>query len=515
MSRQLFIGRHMKTKVIEMLHHACGTWFVFTALVFVFVLSSTRPASAQTAPTWTENNAYQAYTAYSGTNYFYNGPNTFTWSNPTGNGNTYSIFVNKQGTTIWNTFWIEAEEIEVAEDAYYWAVKNGGNQQKYIDEVNDLCQGFIDKMKPTSNFNGNVPWNGGDPYNWHGSGYASDDYAPGPEGGDWFNDDLMWSAIAFARAYQITGKSGWLTAAEEQVDYVYAKAQAETNASGGGTGGTEVGLLQAFCNKNNGKDGDCSSNDTSWGPSLDAEVNFTFVIAADLLANNTSGATKTTYLNERDAVYKWAMDNLYSTTSTHANNCTASAGVTCAEIYDSNRTASFSGGSFNGENGYWSGKATSAISTWDFSMNYGTAIQAATREGDFTSAQNIANYLMYGLSNPNHGYATTYSYNGNTYKVLPNYGTEGSNYDGSNGIALRGVGFGLSRSALNNATLLWAQANLQAAWNQKNSDNVIWNDWTDSTGSTSDPLLTPPPYVYDSWDCSDAVVGLLDITSPQ
>lgn len=510
----------MKTEIVELLPKKSCTWFACVALVFVFLLSETRLASAQ-APTWTENNAYQAYTAYSGTNYFYtgqlstvnNGQANSNYSDPTGNGENYSIFVDHQGSTTWGTFWYEAEEIEVAEDAYYWAVKNGGNSQKYINEINDLCQGFIDDMNPTSNFGDYVPWNGGDPYNWHGTSYSSDNYRPGPEGGDWFNDDLMWASIAFARAYQITGTPGWLTAAEEQVNYVWVNAQAETNAPGGGTtGGTEVGLLQSFCNKNNGKDGDCSSTDTTWNPNLDAEVNFTFVIAADLLYHNTTGNTQTMYQQERDAVYKWAMDNLYSTTSTSASTCATKTGLTCAEIYDSNDSASWNNyGTFNGEHGYWSGKKTKPISTWDFSMNYGIAIQAATREGDFIAAQNIANYLMYGLSNPNHGYAQpAYSYNGNAYNILPNYGTNGGNYDGSNGIALRGVGFGLSRGALNNATLLWAQANLQAAWNKKNTDNVMWNDWVD---------LTPAPintfYIFNSWDCSDAVAGMLDITSPQ
>lgn len=79
--------------------------------------------------------------------------------------------------------------------------------------------------------------------------------------GDWFNDDLMWVAIAFARAYQITGTKGWLEAAENQVDYVWANAQAQTEADG-----KVVGLLQTFCNKNGGKDAATISSHTT-GPS--------------------------------------------------------------------------------------------------------------------------------------------------------------------------------------------------------------------------------------------------------
>jgi hypothetical protein len=518
------------------------------AFLLLFTLGASWTASAQ-APTWTANDAYQAYTSYTSPEYFFDGPNTYTkWSDPNGNGDRYSIIVDQKGDKAWHTFWQEAEKIELAEDAYYWADKKKDDRLKsaYREQVNQLCQGFIDKMWPDSNFGKGTPWSDrGDPYNWHGADFKDTNYSSqhnpnakssGP--GDWFNDDLMWAAIAFARAYQITGTKGWLEAAENQVDYVWANAQAHTNADG-----TVVGLLQTFCNKNGGKDGDCEPSSASpapavtasaphWAPNLDAEVNFTFVIAADLLAHNTTVKSKH-YQDARDAVYAWTMANLYSETSKKAKDCsqaqTKAQGhtVTCAEIFDNNNA-----GPFNGENGHWSKYEKSATpSDWDFTMNYGNAIQAAVRMGDKQKAQNIANYLMYGLSNPRHPYVGVYHWDASTsYNILPYYGPEqradingvptlvpadydeGSNYAGSNGIALRGVAYGLSRGALDKPTREWAQANVQAAWNNKNPDNVIWDDWAPGhiTGKYRYPSVKKD-YVYDSWDCSDAVAGLLTV----
>jgi hypothetical protein len=542
----------MKQTLPEILERRFRAWIALTALLLLFVLTASRTASAQAA-TWTANDAYQAYTGYTSPDpthpaYFFLGPNENSWSDPNGNGKRFAIIVDQKGGKAWHTFWQEVEKIELAEDAYYWADKKKDSRLKsfYAEQVNQLCQGFIDKMFPDTNFGKGPPWEkGGDPYNWHGTDFKDTNYSSqhnpnakssGP--GDWFNDDLMWAAIAFARAYQITGTKGWLEAAENQVDYVWANAQAQTNADG------TVGLLQTFCNKNGGKDGDCEPSSASpmpsatapglthWAPNLDAEVNFTFVIAADLLVHNTTVKSKH-YEEARDAVYGWAMANLYSEGSKKAKDCSQAQTnaqkhtVICAEIFDNNNA-----GPFNGEDGHWSKfEKTATPSDWDFTMNYGNAIQAAVRMGHKDKAQNIANYLMYGLSNPRHPYAGVYHWDDHTsYNILPYYGPEreevtngvkklvpadydeGSNYAGSNGIALRGVAYGLSRGVLDEATLQWAQANVQAAWNNKNEDNVIWDDWTPGhiTGKHK-YFPKQPEYVYDSWDCSDAVAGLLTV----
>jgi len=273
----------MKETLPEILERLLRARIVLTALLLLLVLSASRTASAQAA-TWTTDDAYRAYTGYTSPDpthpaYFFLGPNEYSWSDPNGNGKKYAILVDQKGDKAWHTFWQEAEKIELAEDAYYWADKKKDSRLKseYAEPVNQLCQGFIDKQWPDTNFGKGTPWTGGDPYNWHGSDFRDTNYSSqhnlkatssGP--GDWFNDDLMWAAIAFARAYQITGTKGWLEAAENQVDYVWANAQAQTNATDNGTNGTVVGLLQTFCNKNGGKDGHCEPSSASPKPSAAA-----------------------------------------------------------------------------------------------------------------------------------------------------------------------------------------------------------------------------------------------------
>jgi hypothetical protein len=581
---------------------ASGAMAAFAALVFALA-SPAWQAQAQTqysAPSWTGGDAYQAILNWN--NYFYSGqystasssldlyPGEASYNNTTGNGENFGIIYDNDppaapssyppsspSLAYWETFWTEAEAIEVVEDAYWWAADTKGSPSKYLTEVNNLAEGFIDLQYPTTNFcKNNTPWTSGDSANaycWHGANYASMWY-DSPEGsgkgngGDWFNDDLMWASMAFARAWRITYNadpsapvSGWLTAAQNQVDYVWANAQAQTNAANGATNGTEVGLLQAFCNTNKasdgGPDGDVpgetcvqsyGTNYTGWRPNLDAEVNFSFVNAAMMVGDDltlTGDATDAqTYYNEAAAVYAWAKENLISTAFSDAQTCTStmtslynsnttfqglSTNQTCAEVYDSNSIGTIGGQSvgFNGEDGYWNWLSSTPPSqgTGDYSMNYGNAIQAAIRMGDTTTAQEIANYLMYGLdqNGETHGYVGNYEYSNTDipYYVLPNYG-QGGNYSGSNGIALRGIAYGLfqydanssltqnmsSHAYLDKLALNWAQANMQAAWDNKaNDEDVMWNDWT--PGDTTPNL--GGSYNYSSWDCGDAAVGMLTI----
>lgn len=422
----------------------------FLIVVSALVLSAAI-ARAQAAPSWTQNNAYQAWEGFK--SYFYT-------SGANGGDIITDEQIGDQSPNRWSVMWQEAEEIEVAEDAFYWSQRIGGDTSNYVTHVNNLCTGFIDNMTPGSYFGpgGSLDWSG-----------------------DVFNDDLMWASIAFARAYQITHNADWLTAAENQFNTVWKRAQA-------GNGG----LIQSQPHT--------PPNGGTWVPVEDAPVNFTFVIAGYLIYDNTGD---TTYKNHADTVYAWASANLFGTADA-GPACKGQTGLTCVKIYDSNNTSipnySYSGG----------------IGRSDFAYNYGTAIQAAVREAvagnnpatNEAAAQNIANYLMFNMDNPNSPYAGTYG----VYNILPNYGQDGTNDAGYNGIALRGVGLGLDRKdattgqpILNATTLAWAQANLQAAWNIRNSDNVMWNDWVDSI---------PANYTYHSWDCSSAVAGMLDIAPP-
>jgi len=287
----------------------------------------------------------------------------------------------------------------------------------------------------------------------------------GPNGpydlsGDKFNDDLDWAVMAFTRAYRMTHNANWLTAAELNFNTVWTRAQAP-----GGQGNGMSGLIQS---QPHGK---------NWKPNLDSPVNFTFVIAGYLIYDTTHDRE---YMRKADNVYQWSITHLY-TISVGGGACKGHPGLTCAKIYDSTTGHS------------------------DYTYNYGIAIQAASREKDFTKVQYITNWLMYNSNNPNFPYVGTY----NGYNILPNYHQGGNNDDGYNGIALRGVGYAIARGILDRRQLAWAQANVAAAWRIRNSEDVMWNNWTPDDPSA----VTPSSGLY-SWDCSPALVGMFDIPAP-
>jgi hypothetical protein len=451
---------HMKARRFAILYRTRGARFAICAISIVLTLTAARPAAAQ-APSWTENNAFQAWAAFR--DYFY-----------TAGANGGDIIADEKigdEANHWSVFWQEAEDIEVVEDAYYWAVKNGGDTSKYVTYINNLGSGFIDNMHPTTNFG---------PAGCSLAAGAANPCDPLDWSGNIFNDDLMWASMAFARAYQITGNPDWLTAAEKQFNTVWNRAQA-------GNGG----LIQSQPHQ--------LPNGGAWSPNLDSAINFTFVVAGYLIYNNTGDAS---YKSRADSVYAWAINNLYSTSPQHnAGTCKGQPGLTCAKIFDANNTGPFSN---------YPNYPGTGISPSDYSYNYGTAIQAAVRvggTGNDAATQAAANYLMFNMDNPFSPYAGTY----NGFNILPNYGQNGANGAGFNGIALRAVGLGLNRNGtngqpiLNSTALAWAQENLQAAWNLRNSDNVMWNDWVD-------PI--PGSYTYHAWDCTDMVAGMLDIAAP-
>lgn len=284
----------------------------------------------------------------------------------------------------------------------------------------------------------------------------------GPNGpydwsGDNFNDDLNWGTMAFSRAYRITHDTNWLAAAQLNFNTVWNRAQAP-----GGLGNGLSGLMQT------------QPHGSHWTANLDSPVNFTFVIAGYLIYDITHDAS---YKTKADNVYQWAIANLYTTT---VNNgvCNDHPDLTCAKIYDGTKGHS------------------------DYAYNYGIAIQAAARERDFVKAQYIANWLMFNSNNPNYPYVGS----SNGYNILPNYHQGGKNDDGYNGIALRGVGYAIRHGVLHGLVLAWAQANVAAAWATRNSDDVMWNNWTPDNPNAD----TPASGLY-SWDCSSAMAGMFDI----
>jgi len=224
----------MKTKIIEMPRRMRGVLCIFTSLVFV--LCATRPASAQ----WRAVDAQNAWNGYN---------NAFLYLEPDG----YSkVFVTTQGGTTHEDFWRQAEEIEVAEDAYS---ENPTTANE--NEVEALCDGFVNYVHPAT-----------------GDNWSSDIY----------NDDLMWAVIAFARAYKVTGTTRWLNDAETNFNVVWNRGQA-------GNGGI-------WWNTNDNYE--------------NSAANWTFVIAGRLLYNY-SGISS--YKTEADGVFTWAKANLYDSST--------------------------------------------------------------------------------------------------------------------------------------------------------------------------------------------------------
>jgi hypothetical protein len=355
-------------------------------------------------------------------------------------GDGGQIFVSNPGGGISN-IWHFAEQIEMADDAYYFMANNYPTQDRsaYVTEINQLCTGFEGN-------NGKL-WTA-----------------------DHFNDDIIWATMAFARAYSVTGNSEWLSDAETNFMAVWGRAQPIDPATGKQVTDGSWGLGQ----------------ETQSGVStrMYANVNYAFVIAGHILYDITG---QTRYRNPADAVYQWCQSNLYV-----YNAHTAPNGSTCSRIYTRNE-AEFGG--------------TPVVR--DSTYNYGIAIDAATREGDNTAAQTVANWVMYNIDYDNNSGDQPYNGTFNGYNVLPNYvvGTDNNdtNDAGFNGICLRGFWYALQRGVLTNPDATpWAQANVQCAWNNRDSTyNLTWCDWQTPTSGTR----------Y-SWGDSCAMVGMFNIPAP-
>jgi predicted alpha-1,6-mannanase (GH76 family) len=352
--------------------------------LFLLFCPAARFASAQ----WTSANAQSAFSDYNNAFYF----------NPSGDNYVYR---SSQGSTSTSGFWVGAEEIELAIDAY-----NQDPTAANQTIINQLCNGFTAEY--TSN-------------------WSSDSY----------DDDLMWATIAFTRAAHATGNSAWLADAESNFAVVWSRGY-DTTFGGG------IWWNSAVANASSGY--------------KNSAANWTFVIAGNLLYQATGNAT---YQSEAATVFNWAFTNLYVQST--------------GEVYD-------------GING-------GGIQNSQYSYNYGVAIGADTFENHSADATNVANYLMKNLSGGTVG----------GYNILPNYGQGGTDGGGFNGITLRWVGYAWAHGSLTNPAILsWAQTNVGLAWAIRNSSGLSWNNWF---------AFTPSSGLY-SWDCSDTLVGMLDIPAP-
>ncbi len=231
-----------------------------------FIRLSTTANATDTNLTWTESDVNLMWAGY--TNDFY-----------TLAASGHHIFGVTAGSTTITGFWEEVEEIEMAEDGYYWALRqnnNLGNASEFASMINDLCAAFVAH---------------------NGSLWSADQY----------DDDLDWATIAFARAYQITGNSSWLADATNNNIYVWKNGQVNGITNG------SWGLTQIRGDER-----------------MYANVNFTFVIAGYLLYDITGNNT---YKSEADAVFAWSKSNLYVYNHEPAKNGSTNV---CSMIYNYN-----------------------------------------------------------------------------------------------------------------------------------------------------------------------------------
>jgi hypothetical protein len=192
-----------------------------------------------------------------------------------------------------------------------------------------------------------------------------------------------------------------------------------------------------------------------------SSANWTFVIAGHLIYNYNGNTGS--YASDAGSVFNWAIDSLYDSST--------------GEIYD----------------------ATGGV-TGNYSYNYGYAIGAMSESGESaTVIGQVATYLFNDMLN----YAGTTS---GGYNILPNYGQGATDNDGGyNGIVMRWINTANAHGSIPSADLAAAKANVTQAWSIREYSSgdpyyLMWDNWAADT-NVSDAY---------SWDCSSALVGMLD-----
>lgn len=130
------------------------------------------------------------------------------------------------------------------------------------------------------------------------------------------------------------------------------------------------------------------------------------------------------------------------------------------------------------------------ISFKSFTYNEGTFIGAGNFLGYTNDAKLAADYTRDSLCRDG---------------FLPDYGNQGSDAAGFNGIFARWCAKFMHDRGLQKDYLPWLQANADAAWKcRRNNDNLVWSRWPQPTPS-DEPLY--------SWACSAGVV-LMQVVPP-
>ncbi len=147
----------------------------------VAVLCLAMAGTAMTARAFTEADADTLFEAHGKA--FYREENGRAWFRESTDGGKVS-------------YWMRAEQMEMVLDAY-----ERTRNERYLGMFGHLFRGFLAD---------------------HGENWAHND----------FNDDIMWMAIASARAHLLTGDRDYLRAAKTNFDLCYGRAQSEDLGGG-------------------------------------------------------------------------------------------------------------------------------------------------------------------------------------------------------------------------------------------------------------------------------------------
>ncbi len=236
---------------------------------------------------------------------------------------------------------------------------------------------------------------------------------------DTWNDDLAWMTLAMLHGYQITGNATFLNKAVSAWNIAYDRGW-DTKYGGGGI----------WENMDNFAHGDGRADKCSLS-------NNPFVTAGVALYQITGDAA---YLTKSEAIYAWVRGNLFNPTTGQVNE-----GVKWP-------IGNPSGGFLENSNNVY---------------NSGSFLEAANALYSVTSK---AQYYQDALLAANHVVDhTPILHDGGRYQTQWAY---------------RFVK-GLSEFATDNALwpqyLPWMLNNAQAAWKERDSNNLTWNDWTKPT----------------------------------
>jgi predicted alpha-1,6-mannanase (GH76 family) len=319
-----------------------------------------------------------------------------TWQSASNIWNNFNTAFYKSGNYLWqqggsyekNDRWENAEMLEMATDCYI-AAPTGANE----NTLSNLVNGFN---------------------NSYGSVWTSDLY----------NDDIMWSVLANARAYLA----------------IYTETKTVTSSM------------------------------KNWA--VNASNNFCWVY------NGGPGRAAPQYDNTFGGGMWWTNNSIPSLSPKNScvNGPAALAAFYLNVIYPNAGFKAMGTNMINWENTYlvesdgylYDHYDASGPVTGDYSYNVGTYVGAAGLLG-VGIPETVAEY---------------YTNNYGSKDILPNYNTGGGNNDGFNGIFLRWVG---TYEILSGNTSWYAYFDNQAnaAWAVTNSSGLSWDDWQTATAVTN------------------------------